>query len=202
MFARLLRRLFAPRGPDTPAAVWAALRSAAARGDGRRLAALCGAHRDVIGDHFAAWRVVPEADRGDRARAEAYVHALMTVAGYFERSGDPSLMRALVGTPEENPLLTWPDDLDKAERWLADGDAGAAVGLLERRLKTHEHHTGTGVDRFRPVTHGLLGKAYHALGDAPAAVNHTETALRLCRETGDADGVRVYTENLRRLRDG
>jgi tetratricopeptide (TPR) repeat protein len=55
------------------------------------------------------------------------------------------------------------------------------------------------VDDYRPKVFGLVGSNFFKLGDRDQALKYTELALNECKRSGDAEGVRVYTENLRVL---
>jgi tetratricopeptide (TPR) repeat protein len=54
---------------------------------------------------------------------------------------------------------------------------------------------------YRPKLEGLLGTNYFRLGDLHKAREHTERAVEGCKQAGDDEGVRIYSENLRVIAD-
>jgi tetratricopeptide (TPR) repeat protein len=52
------------------------------------------------------------------------------------------------------------------------------------------------VDRYRPITHGQIAECYFHAGHAAEAVPHLETALALCEQSRDAEGVAAYLGSL------
>jgi tetratricopeptide (TPR) repeat protein len=191
--------LFGPRLPAVSdpeqlkkllfAAVWA--------GDQRRLAGLCRSHQDLIRSSFPEWRKVPEALRGQGAEMQRYAHALVTVAQHFaERLGKPDLLNLLVGSEESNPLHQWRERLDKARARMTELRYADAIQELADALIDVRGLTGSGVDRFLPMTYGYLGESYFDSAQAEKAVAPFEQALTLCEAQRDADGIGAYLGDL------
>lgn len=171
------------------AAVWA--------GDQRRLAGLCRAYQDLIRRNFPEWRKVPEALRGQGPETQRYAHALVVVAQHFaERLGKPELLNLLVGSEESNPLHQWRERLDKARALMADLRYADATQELADALIDVRGLTGSGVDRFLPMTYGYLGESYFDSGHAEKAVAPFQQALTLCEAQHDADGIGAYLGDL------
>lgn len=185
--------------PQTPSEVLDALVSAYTRRKWKRISALCECHEQTIRENFSKWTTVPESIRHDRQRVDAYVHTLITVGQAFESAGIPELLQSMIGDEQSNPMLTWNDDLERAQTLINSNEFEDAIDLLTERLRIHEGHTGTGMEHFVPRTHGMLGIAHFRAGDTATARKHTETALAICRTIGDTDGVTTYTNNLEQM---
>jgi len=185
--------------PETPDQVRDALISAFRRKKRKRLSALCEAHELTIREHFPDWTTVPKEVRSDPAKTESYVHTLITVAEAFKNAGIPELMQGLMGDEESNPLLTWGDDLAEAQKLIDADEYIHAIELLTERLKKHEGHDGPGMEFFLPRTHGMIGIAHFHLKKLAKARYHTDLALKICEENGDADGIATYQENLQQM---
>ncbi|MBD3672658.1 MAG: tetratricopeptide repeat protein [Planctomycetaceae bacterium] len=185
--------------PQTPEEVLEALVTAYTRQKWKRISSLCERHEQTILDNFTSWQTVPESIRKNRRRTDAYVHTLITVGQAFENAGFPELLQSMIGDEQSNPMLTWGDDLDKAQAFIDADDFQAAIELLTERLKIHEGHSGSGMDHFVPRTHGMIGIAYFHAGDLDAAQHHTKKALSICKELGDTDGIATYTNNLQQM---
>lgn len=195
----LLDRLFGK--PEPPIADADRLRQelfAAARvGDRRRLERLARANEAAVLAQFPAWQKVPEDVRADPAAVGPYVESMIAVAELFaQRLGRPELMAALTGPPGENPLVRWQETLQRARELMNDLRYDEARPLLSDALIDARGQSGTGVDRYLPITHGYLGEAYFESGRAADAIPHLQHALAACERTGDAEGIAVYLNSL------
>ena len=151
---------------------------------------------DRIRTEFKSWTKVPRAVSQDPAALNRYVTTLFNIASLFEKSGDPSLKECLGGSGPVNPLNKWNEAIERAGQLTDGGGAAQAVTLLREILDQMRGATGTGIDHFRPRVLGRLGAALAKVGDTPEAIRVTREALELCRQSGDEEGVRVYTSNL------
>ena len=109
------------RTPDRPLSD----RLFAAAHDPAELERLCRRHRDEILQQCDSWMVVPEALRDKPALAEDYIQRMMRIALVFEQHlGEPRLMQRLRGTPEDNPITRWAEQLEAARRLKDDLPSG------------------------------------------------------------------------------
>lgn len=175
----------------------AALIDAVSSGDRQRMAELCTVHRATIARDFPAWTQVPVEPRGDPATVQRYARALMRVAHFFDTQlGDSTLLEAMSGPPEANPIVTWQGALGQAQKLMGELRYAEARQLLFGTLADIRGLTGSAVDSLLPVTHGMLGQCCFQLGEAAAALDPTTAALRLCQEHGDQEGILAYQGNL------
>jgi tetratricopeptide (TPR) repeat protein len=180
-------------GPDELRSL---LFDAAAKSPGR-LAKLCRAHSGAIVEAFPSWQKLPEEVRADPAATQRYMHGLIGVAQTFAQVlGRPELMQRLMGPPESNPLVRWQQELAKAQALVDEGNCREAAGRLSDLLIDVQGMTGSGPDKYLPITYGHLGNAYFQGGEAGRAVAPLEKALELCRRNGDAEGVAAYLGGL------
>ena len=70
------------------------------------------------------------------------------------------------------------------------------MGVLEGLIADLNRAAGPAVDELLARAHGALSGALLALGDFSGARLFARAALDGCRKTGDADGIRIYSENL------
>jgi hypothetical protein len=66
---------------------------------------------------------------------------------------------------------------------------GAARQVLTSALGQARGLTGPAAERLLPVTYGKLGECCFQLGDVAAALDPTTTALRLCEQQRDLEGI-------------
>jgi hypothetical protein len=100
------------------------------------------------------------------------------VAEVFERDlGDPSLLRLLEGPGESNPLVRWQEALGRARERIEALEYGEAARALEELLIDVRGMSGSGSDRYLPVTYGSLGECFFQAGEAALALlNATSSA--------------------------
>ena len=174
-----------------------ALFAAARAGDTRRLENLARANQAAVLEHFRSWQKVPEAIRADQNAIQGYVHCMIAIAQMFaEKLGRPELMAALVGTPESNPITRWQNTLHQAREHMNALRYPEARTLLTDALIDSRRQSGTGVDRYLPITHGFLAECYFHAGTADQAVPHWEQALDLCVKSNDVEGIAAYLGSL------
>ncbi len=182
-----------------PADLRAALLDAAARQDGEDLAALCERHQDEIRAAFLSWKKVPDDVRGDPEAQTRYAQGLIAVAQLFERVGDGSLLRALMGDAADSPVAAWERALATARSLLEQGQSQEAADLLTSTLLRTENLEGEEAVDLRPRTFGMLGVALFRAGDKTAGIEATRRARTLCEEAGDVEGAAAYDGNLQRM---
>jgi hypothetical protein len=169
--------------------------SAVAANDGDTLVALCSRHRALILECFPDWVRMPGPIRTDPSARDRWAQGLITVARYFEATGDPALLDTLAGG--DNPLTRWRQGFARASQLSEAGEFAEAAALLLALLSELQGAAGPAVDDLRPKMYGLLGTVCFRLGDVAGARRHTAAALEDSRRASDREGVRVYTENLR-----
>jgi tetratricopeptide (TPR) repeat protein len=169
---------------------------AAAEGGGA-LEKLCRSHREAIPSAYATWTTVPVEIRSDQRAVHRYMTGMIAVGQCFaEQFGDPSLMQRLMPPGKANPLARWQEQLAEARELMAGAAYTEAEPLLAAAVDAARGLTGTGVDRLLPQTLGALGECLFQQGQSERALAPMTQALALCREQGDADGVRAYLGNL------
>jgi tetratricopeptide (TPR) repeat protein len=192
--------LFGRRRPSSPEEVREALFDAARRGDAAALAKLAEEHEAGVLEHFGGWAKVPEALRRDPAAVQAYAQGLIGVAQHFaEVRGRPELIARLAGPPADNPLVRWERALKEADARMEEGDYEGAAELFRAALDGVKGLSGSGVDRYLPVTLGRIGSCLFQMGDADGAAAPFERALALCEAQGDDEGTRAYLGNLQEV---
>jgi tetratricopeptide (TPR) repeat protein len=164
------------------------------RKDYTALMPLINDNADTIRSEFKSWMTVPESVRQDPEAVQRYAHTLLWLASIFEKSGDSSLKECF-----ESGGRQLEDVLERATQLTDGGQAAEAVALLRANLDELRSATGTGVERFRALLLGRLGIALDKLGDTREAIQVTREALELCRQSGDEEGVRAYSANLKVL---
>ena len=165
-------------------------------GDGRALRAVCLAHDRAIRDAFPHWRRVPDDVRADPQRTQWYARTLLAIAHTFERSGDASLLAALLGPESDNPITRWQSANEAAraaivERRYRDAELTASAALRE-----FGGFTSPDADVLRAITSATFGEALFHLGRVGAARAHFEGAVEACLRAKDMDGVVAYTSSL------
>jgi tetratricopeptide (TPR) repeat protein len=174
------------------------------RGDQEELQRLCLAHRSTIEEAFASWKTVPPAFRSDQALVERYVATLLAVAEFFARGlGRPQLLQLLTGRDrgrdQPSPLDRWHGSLERAHALLAESQYAEAATLLQAIVDETEGLRGSWVDRYLPITLGMLGSAHFNVGRVEDAAEPTRRALAICEATGDVEGVVAYLTNLHEI---
>jgi tetratricopeptide (TPR) repeat protein len=188
--------LFGKREPPPDPATLADQLFAVA-GEPRKLEPLCKQHRDMIREQFDGWRKVPDTVREKPALVQDYLMRLLAIAQMFEqRLDDPSLMNLLQGTPDNNPLLRWQQQLQHARQLKEQMRFADAVSLLTDALIDVRELKGSGVDTYLPVTLGELGECYFQSGETHKAITPTKQALDIVQRTNDPEGVIAYLGNL------
>ncbi|MDF1667210.1 MAG: hypothetical protein P1V97_36030 [Planctomycetota bacterium] len=156
-------------------------------------------HEETIFRVFHEWQVIPEELRDDGPLTRAYVHGLISIATYFaEEHQKTGLIELLTegSEDENNPLQSWKDALNQAHQLKLELSFNEAIQLLNDHLIDSRHLKGSGVEFYRPVTLGFLGDLYFQEGKADQALATTKSALSICRENDDEEGIRTYLTNL------
>jgi tetratricopeptide (TPR) repeat protein len=170
---------------------------AAAAGDGEQLTRLCRDCRREILDVFPIWQMVPEAVQEDPEQAQYYAHGLISVSQCFAQAlGDSSLLEAMTGPPETNPMMKWDELVQQAETLMQQLAFAESADLLREGIAEVDGCQGSGVDRYLPVLLGRLGDALFQCGQTEDAIAASERALALCEDAGAQDGVTAYLGNL------
>src|SRR6266540_3110704 len=188
---------FFGKKPMSPDAVRDALVDAADARDASKIDELADKQRAVIVEHFAAWQEVPEAIRADAGQTKRYASALMAVAEHFKNVlGDPSLHERLVGSPRNNPLVKWQKALAAAHKAVATARYSEAEALVREGMNSANGASGSGVDRYLPISWGLLGQCKFHQGKASDALALFWRALELCDKTENVEGAIAHLTSL------
>ena len=188
-----------PAPPLTSDQLRDALVDAHARQDAERLQYLFNHYTPQIKRDCLSWTKCPDERTHDRAAVQEYINALGWLCEVMKSNGDSRLYDALVGGEDDNPLLRWDrvlDDAQAATESAEPDDFDRAIDRLENILIETRELRGPGMEKYVPITHGRLGILTFGRGRVELARGHFETALRLCREYRDDDGVRAYLNSL------
>ena len=166
-------------------------------GDLAHVETLCREHQDAILDEFPRWQTVPPEIRGVQKAMQRYANGLITTARMFaERLGSPVLLAKLQGNPEDNPMVQWETELDRARNEMHGLRYPEATKRLEVLLAQTTSLEGTGPERLRPLTLGFLADCYFQQRRPEQSVPLLEEALARSRTLADRDGVIAYLGNL------
>ncbi len=181
------------RKRDDDGDLLATLGELVAHGDQAKLEALCRRRADAIREGFAQWKQVPAEVRADPAAVQRYASTLITVAQTFAQAlGDPSLLQLLAGPAQDNPIVQWQEAIEVAREALGERRHEAARTGLEAILATTGGLSGSGAERLRAITIGLLGQVLFHSGHVREAVERFEDALTRCGAQADVEGQAAY----------
>src|SRR4051794_560940 len=170
-----------------------------AEGDEAGMRAAVMASHDELAARIDDLAIVPEAVRDDTEVAQAWVQFLLVMAEMLADAGSPELRERITG-PVDNPIEGWYEALDEADRLRDDHEYAASTDKLVGLLADVSGAQGSAVDRLLPAALGLLGANAFDTGDVGRALTLTEQALERCEAMADAEGVRIYSENLATIR--
>ena len=192
---------FFPRSkrPSCLSQVQVDLFNAVAKGDDRALGVMINRYDEIIRNEFASWKILPVPLRGDRRWEPWYGNGLIGVADYYNRSGINVLLQMLMGDDAENPIIHWQKRLEESAKALIDRRFDLVLDLLHPLLLEFDGQSGSAVDKYKTIALGSLGSAYYNKGDKKNAVKYTVLALQECDKCNDAEGRKIYTENLRQI---
>lgn len=166
------------------------------KGDLRRLRELCTDHDGVIRSRFASWRRVPGAVRADPARTRWYARTLLAVAQAYERLGDATLLKTLVGPMDENPILRWQRANEAGRTAALEKRWADAERLLSPTLREIKGLSGPDAETLRTTTLATLGQALFHLGRGAEAKEPLSRAFDACARAGDHAGVVAHASSL------
>ena len=182
---------------DDPEQLREMLFAAVSSQDWDGFALLCDAERETIFGNFPGWQRVPEAIHNDPVRLQAYGDGLIMVARYFdEELGRPELMTRMRGDHETSLFTQWKLELEQGQRLEDNLQYAESIRVLEALLPKIEKSHGPGAEHYRAVAYGHLARSYIQNGEAAKALPATETALRLCQEQNDVEGIIIYLRGL------
>ena len=165
--------------------------------DAQGFAKLCRSYQDAIISNFPSWQIVPVVTRENPILLQEYVNGLIRVATFFaEELGHPGLLNHLVGNEDSNPLCKWEQALQHAERLEENLRYADSAKDLEAILADLPGFRGTGAEHVSALAYGHLSRCYLQSGDVSKALPAAETALRLCREMNDEEGIPIYLRGL------
>lgn len=115
--------------------------------------------------------------------------------------GEPRLLDALKGGgPEKNPLTRWEAAMTRAQALMKEGDYDEPHTLLENELIDSRKLIGTGPERYRAITLGMISQCRFHRGDVESALGPAQTAVEICEKAGDLQGVHAYLETAMQIR--
>jgi hypothetical protein len=160
---------------------------------------LINTYDEVIRHEFPRWKVITEDVRRNSKWEEWYMNGLIGLADVYKQCGISSLIDQLVGNQENNPIVKWQKIMVESQKALDDNKPGVVLTLLEPIIKEMLQVSGTAVDEFLPICHGMVGAAYFKMGDIEDAITETTKALEKCKINKDKNGIQTYTNNLKMI---
>ncbi len=150
-----------------------------------------------IEEHCEGWTKVPQSVRSDRAALERYTKGLIAAAVALAELGQLKLLERLKGGgPEDNPLTRWEQVMTRAQSLMREWKYEEADRLLENQLIDSRELIGTGPERYRSITLGLISQCRFHRGEVEASLAPAQTALQICEKSGDLEGVVAYVNTL------
>lgn len=166
--------------------------------DEKHFVSLCLEQQADIIANFADWQKVPDAVRANSVQLETYVQGLIAIARYFHEELDhPELLARLDGEDGSSNLFNQWEQVLRHTQQLEEGlHYRDAAKELEELLLEIKKSTGPGADRYLAIAQGHLARTYLQNGEAHKALIGAETALRMCREQDDLEGITIYLRGL------
>jgi|GEM_PF-4034184 len=180
---------------NDPSELHQALLAAHADRDISTYVAICNHNKSAIYKHFPAWMVLPYAIKDDDRRVRAYANAIIGIAEYFARQGDPKLMDLLNGEGE-NPTAKWDDAFLEFENLMKKFDFAAASELLQDTATQMRELSGPAVEFRLPYVHERLTWLFFLSGDLESAELYGRAALAGFRKTGNQEGILTICRRL------
>ncbi|MCB1692219.1 MAG: tetratricopeptide repeat protein [Pseudomonadales bacterium] len=157
----------------------------------------CKAYQDQIARHAQALRKLPEPVLTDEQEANRFMQGLSMAADCLQNHlGDGRLWNVLVGDPEQNPITRWQSFIDEIPGRMEQLEHDELIAEIGPFLDETQRLRGHGARQYEAFLRGRLGDVLFHSGNVQEAKASMESALELCREIGDRDGVRVYLNNL------
>lgn len=180
---------------DDPTELHQALLDTHADQDISTYVAICIKNKTAIYKHFPAWMVLPYAIKDDEYKVRAYANAIIGVAEYFARQGDPHLMEMLNGEGD-NPTTKWDDAFLEFEALMKKFDFAAARDLLQDTATEMRELSGPAVEYRLPYVHERLTWLFFLSGDLESAELYGRAALAGFRKTGNQEGILTICRRL------
>ena len=129
---------------------------------------------------------------------QRHVAALVETANLFDRAGYPDLLTLLAAPDQDNILRSWDNRLVATHRLLQSGHAAQALVETDQLLQDMDQSgvSGPAVLDLRAKLYGLRGQVFVTLGRFADSKAAFVLALEDCERNGDAEGIRIYRENL------
>ena len=173
------------------------LLAAYAADDGKRFVHLCRTQQAPIIANFAEWQRVPDICRENPEQFQRCGEGLIAIARFFQEELDhPELMARLTGEDGNSPFGHWEQILQQTQQVEDQLNYREAAKQLEELLLEIKQSSGPGADQYLAIAQGHLARTYLQSGEAHKALIAAETALRLCREQDDQEGIPIYLRGL------
>ena len=166
------------------------------RGDDALIARLCTQQAESITEYFAEWCEPPPEVSTDPDAARRWQDNLELIAALFASAGIPGLQDHLHGSPEERALIGPTFRFAQARELSEAGRYEESIRMVADLFNELPDETTPLQREFLSHVHGLLANDFFRLHDPASARSYAQRAQQLCAATGDADGMRVYAENL------
>ena len=156
---------------------------------------------DQVKREFPKWlKNIPKEVLNNRERSNRYGNTIVAIIEHFNSKGDRSLSQISGASKPGNLLSTWGVTLYQAQKIVYSAPL-KSIQLLEPYEREFKDSKGSGADKYMPKTLGVLGVAYFKIGNTSLAISYLERAKIYCELIGDKEGVQVYTDNLKQLKE-
>ncbi|QDU36301.1 Tetratricopeptide repeat protein [Maioricimonas rarisocia] len=187
----------APAEPLEPEELRRQLIAAAASGSPRRLRSWCRRHRDQVAAHVEFLCKIPEGLDSNPAALDRHAQCLGAAAQCLaSECNAPELWQQLTGPDTENPLLQWDAWLRQVPERIVQLEYEPLIEEASQHIERAGQMRGEAARRYEAILQGHLGELLFQSGCVADARKPFESALAICRETGDIEGVRTYLNNL------
>jgi tetratricopeptide (TPR) repeat protein len=193
---------FKRKPPDTltPTELRARLIEAAGSGSKKKLRELCEQYKEQVAANVDLMCKAPEGRPTDSASLDQYVQCLGAVAQCLATEcAAPQLWNRLCGTPDNNPLLQWQRWFDELPQRMDRLEHGALIAEAQDFIAKAKTLQGTTARQNEAFLLGRLGELLFHSGRVRQAEAPWREAFKLCEEIADAEGQRVYLNNLLEL---
>ena len=149
-----------------------------------------------------SWKTIPPALRSNPTAVQRWAEGVIGIATAYEALGDGALIQQLIGDSADNPLTQSEERLVQAQAAFDAGTYMDTIRIAQAGITALDGLSGTGVAHYQARMYGLMGAAYFRSGDTANAIRATLQAKTICEQSGDQEGVAIYTGNLQHIDAG
>jgi len=146
-----------------------------------------------------SWKTIPPALRRDPIAIKRWVEGVIGIAAGYEALGDGALIQQLIGDSADNLLTQSEERLTNAQAAFDTQKYTDTIRIAQDAITALDGLSGSGVAHYQARMYGLMGAAYFRIGDTANAIRATLQAKAMCEQSGDQEGVAIYTRNLQHI---